>query len=223
MLDRPVLVLVLVVMSVLLPLAVLIGAVSGVWGYLPGAAVFALFALVARDARARARDWYVPFLFLLVVPAITVPSQAIFLDLLTDGFPYNAALHGMEGGQTEAGRCTAIYDGRFDKEWQCPETEAALTLLPGVLNLAALLWLGSSKGRTRTSARVAGAAGALRLLAPAAIYLTGGPVVIIGSYQIYSGGTVYNITPWVSALLWLGTAAAMIAVGRATRGSGAAT
>lgn len=203
-------------MGVLLLLAVVIGAVSGVWGYLPGAAVFVLFALVARDAHARGSDWYLPFVFLLVLPAITVPSQAVFLRLLTDGFPYNAALHRIEGGETEAGRCTAIYDGGFDKEWQCPEAEAALTLLPGVLNLAAFLWLGVSDRRIRTSARAAGAVGALRLIAPAAIYLTGGPVVIIGSYQLYNGGTVYNFTPILSVILWLATMAAMIMVGRAT-------
>lgn len=43
----------------------------------------------------------------------------------------------------------------------------------------------------------------LRLLAPAAIYLSSSEAHFGGSYQLYHGGTVANISPLVSIGLWV--------------------
>lgn len=189
-------------MFLLLAVAVAVGAVNGLAGLPFGAAALLLLAYVAVRAKRRGVTWPVPFLVVVMLPAITVPLQGILLGVLTDGWAYNAALYHVFGVDTPAGACRAVYDSGWDKEWACPRLESSLTLLPGLLNLSAFGWMGSRDRTTRTSAAAAGSLGLVRLLAPAAIYLSSSEVHLMGSYQIYKGGTVANISPFVSLGLW---------------------
>ena len=201
----------------LLAAAVTVGTVEGLYGLVLGAVSVPVVAYIAITSVRRGTTWYLPFVVVAIAPAITVPAQEIMLGVLTDNFAHNASLYNAFGIDTAAGTCVAVYNSGHDKEWACPRAESTLSLVPGVLNLVAFGWLWSGSRRTRFCSVIAGGLGALRLLIPAAIYLSSPQVHFIGSYQFYSGATVNNISPFLSVFLWMLSLLAFVLVGMATQ------
>ncbi|HEU4759236.1 MAG TPA: hypothetical protein VFT91_04555 [Dehalococcoidia bacterium] len=63
-----------------------------------------------------------------------------------------------------------------DNTWDCPAENVLPTLLPGLLNLGAFLWLLSPHRGARLAGLTAGSLGAARLVVPGLIYLALGTV-----------------------------------------------
>ena len=174
---------------------------TGLIGGLPAVALFAVMTVAA--ARRRGPEWAVlPFAWALLVPALTVPLQIIFLDRVADG------------------TCTEVPSANIDIVWTCSTVDVLPTLLPGLLNLASLLWLFSSRGDVRRAALIGASWGAVRLLVPALFWLSeGDQVTLIGSYQFPPAST-YNASLVVSPLLWFLTLASGAALGWRALGRG---
>jgi hypothetical protein len=83
------------------------------------------------------------------------------------------------------------------------------TLLPGLLNLGAFLWLLSSSTVTRRVAFLAGVLGAIRVAVPALMYALAGSNVSIFRWpdqnidDVQGGSFALNPSLWSFGLWWL--------------------
>jgi hypothetical protein len=188
---------------------IVVGFFGGVWGLVPGVPAVVLFAALAllTVRRGIGRGWFLPFAWILIVPAVTVPLHIGLLGVITDGYHYEGIF-----ASGDAGACTQVNQLKYDKLWHCPLEAAAPTLLPGLLNLAPLLFLFSSARRARYAGLVAGSLGAVRLIVPALIYAADAPdVEIIGSYQWPPAmGSLASV--YASVALWMVSLAAAVVI-----------
>ena len=117
---------------------------------------------------SRLNWWGWPFLWIILIPGVTIPWQIVLL--------------GNSGRWPAAGvydNCDLEPDIRgATNTWECAPEHVLPTLLPGVLILVAFLWLQSPERPARYAALVAGTLGAVRLIAPALIYVISGTVTL---------------------------------------------
>src|SRR3990170_5581260 len=120
----------------------------------------------ARGSLARLNRWHWPFAWILLIPIVTGWSQAVLLDrFVVDGETCTFI-------DSVSAAKTAVAAGA--QWWGCPGRDVALTLLPGLLNLGAYLWLWSSRREVRLAALVAGTLGGVRLVVPLLMYVYSG-------------------------------------------------
>lgn len=188
-------------------LGVYAGYFGGAWGLVPGALALLWLAAAWRSETTRRGEgaWSLPFLWALVVPAVTISAQIALLGLATDGYEYG----GIRAAGA-AGACEQVAQLQYDKQWDCPLAVALPTLLPGLFNLAPLVGLLSAVTYVRAAAAIAGGLGLVRLLVPLAMYAADGTdVTIIGSWQFPPAmGSVGSVT--ASLILWAASMAAAI-------------
>lgn len=205
---RSLLVLGWVIVGLLALSGIYVGFLGGVWGLIPGLPAILLFALLAMLTLRRGAEagWFLPFAWILVVPAVTVPSHIGLLGVITDGYDYEGVF-----ASGPAGECTQVNQREYDKLWHCPLGASTATLAPGLLNLAAFVGLLHPSRRLRRAALAAGAFGAARLLVPAIIYAADAPgVEIIGSWQ-WPPAMGSLASGYASVALWSASLAAAFA------------
>jgi hypothetical protein len=145
---------------------------------LPAALALLTFAILAFRIKGEDRS-VLPFAWILLVPAITVPLHVYLLGNITNGYTHRGWAI-----QQRAGECTEMPSGQYEVEWACPLDASLMTLSPGLLNLVPFLWALSGRRRVRQAAIVAGSLGLLRFVVPVGIYIADAPdVTIIGGYQ----------------------------------------
>jgi hypothetical protein len=127
--------------------------------------------------------WYVPFVFLLVLPMLTGPATGVLQDRLCAGYP-----------RTGIGE---------DLRVACPTPLAVIALAPGLIGLVTLLWLRSASNVVREAAVVATVLALLRILAPSVHMLATGPILLVGGAPFGLGHSFF------SPLLWYLTVLAM--------------
>ena len=111
------------------------------------------------EDRPRRSTWVQPMLWLVLTPVVTVPATLVLTDLI---------LH------TNA--CQVTPEFFIGGEASCQPGPVLAALLPGLLNLAPILWLRSSESKTRFAAIAATTIGAVRLIVPLAILMTNASV-----------------------------------------------
>jgi hypothetical protein len=127
-------------------------------------------------------SWLWPLLWLLLVPLITVPLTLRLLG-------------GLEG-------CTALLHTP-PPGYRCSTQAALLSLAPGLLNLLPALWLRSRDPSVRSAALLATALGAIRLAAPALMYLAQGTEVRIVNGIVWlpnPNSTLVSLGLWIVSL-----------------------
>ena len=194
--------------AVLGALGIYIGFFVGAWGLVPGVAALLWLAAVwlSETRRAAGGAWFLPFLWILVVPAVTMSAQIALLGLITDGYQYGGVFAG-----GEAGACDQVAQLDYDKQWSCPAAVALPTLLPGLLNLVPLIGLLSAVPIVRAAAAMAGGLGLVRLLVPLALYAAdGADVTIIGSWQFPPAMGSFA-SAYASMALWVLSVAVTVA------------
>ena len=110
----------------------------------------------------RDRNWYFPFLLLVILPVVTVPVTKVFAGVL-----------GSSGECFNIGNPNTNWLGTF----VCPKDKMVLLLAPGVLNLVPALWLLAASKRARRVGAIATGIGALRLGLPVWGVASGGVLV----------------------------------------------
>ncbi|MBI4496420.1 MAG: hypothetical protein HY689_00755 [Chloroflexi bacterium] len=142
--------------------------------------------------------WVWPFLWVLAVPAVTVP---LHLSLLVQALP----------------SCVLL-----DAGLGCPAPLVLLSLAPGLLNLVPFLWSRAPQQRTRTAALVAGTLGLLRLVTPVLLALVSGATVTVALHDLPGDGpnSALRLAGWffsvgtesaaVSRVLWLLSVGVMV-------------
>ena len=138
--------------------------------------------------------WAWPFLWILLIPVGTVLWQQSLLN----GVVSNCVVVDTK----------PIGDGFFGYEstYECQAINVLPTLLPGLLNLVAFLWV-VFPGPTRYAALVAGALGALSLLVPALVYMAHGSTLEVtdGFLGIQvEGSIIWSFAPWCASLVAFG-------------------
>lgn len=148
--------------------------------------------------------WSWPFLWILLIPVVTVPGQAILLQSVVQ----SEALH------ADQSNCVVLrrdYEYGMYHDFGCPVGDVLPTLLPGLLNLAPLFWLLSARHQVRMAALVAGILGAIRLGVPAVLYIISHPQVSISSTfplpWMFGGGDAALL----SVVLWFASLGAVMA------------
>lgn len=196
-----------VAIVLLAALGIYLGFFGGAAGLIPGGLALLWIAALWRweTGRRGAGVWVLLFLWVLVVPAVTISAQVELLGVITDGYRYAGVFAG-----GDAGSCTQIVQSTYDKEWACPLNATLPTLLPGLLNLIPLLGVLSSARDVRRAAIVAGGLGLTRFLVPVVIYAAqGDTVTIIGSWQAPPAmGSMASA--YTSLLLWLATLVTLV-------------
>ncbi len=150
--------------------------------------------------------WYLPFLWIVFIPLVTVPSTAAITDRIAYGLP---------------GACQ-LTPGFFGATAECPQATILLMLTPGLLNLVPALWLRSHHSKMRLAASWASTLGAVRLIVPAAAVLTSASGASISqSVGPFGGWTGFPNAGYgpaftsISLMLWLATLPALWIVSRA--------
>jgi len=135
--------------------------------------------------------WAWPFLWILLIPVGTGLWQQSLL-----------------GGVVE--NCKVIdrktVDGFFTTyTYECQTVDVLPTLLPGLLNLVAFLWV-VFPGHTRYAALVAGALGAVRLLVPTLLYMASGSTLEITGDFVFEveGSIIWSFALWCVSLVAFG-------------------
>lgn len=131
--------------------------------------------------------WAWPFLWILLVPLATGVWQASLLDRVIDSH-----------------KCALLFQS-LSARWGCAVEDVLPTLVPGLLNLGAFLWLLSTRVRTRSAALIAGALGALRLVGPGLVYIVSGPNLVVEVRFLGPTGVAGAAANsyWASGILWL--------------------
>lgn len=196
--------------TVLGALGIYAGFFGGAWGLMAGipALIWLAAAWRSEGGRTTGAAWFLPFLWILIAPAVTMSAQIGLLGPLTGGYEYGGVFAG-----GPAGACEEVAQRGYDKQWDCPLAVALPTLLPGLLNAAPLIGLLSAVPHVRAAAVVAGGLGLARLLVPFALYAADGTeVTIIGSWQFPPAmGSAASVT--TSFILWWISLAAAVAFG----------
>jgi hypothetical protein len=105
--------------------------------------------------------WKVPFLWILLIPFVTVPlSYSAWAELLS-----NQACVELSPA---ANRLTV-------SDWSCTPQQVLLVHAPGLLNLVPGLWLFSHQRRVRLAALLATGLGAIRWIAPVVLLILAWP------------------------------------------------
>lgn len=144
------------------------------------------------------RGWGWPISWIGFAPLVTITLQMAWLENLIRGGECNLA-----------GQCdTWLGGGTYASCWECSMRDVFPTLLPGLLNLGAFLWLLSSSTVTRRVAFVAGVLGAVRIAVPALLYALAGSNVTIYRWPdeiTYVRGDSFALNPglWSFGLWWL--------------------
>src|SRR5437762_9562437 len=108
--------------------------------------------------------------------------------------------------------CTVLDLGFMGGSASCQTGPLAMALAPGLLNLAALLWLFARDARTRRAALVAGVMGSVRLVLPLATLLSSGPTSTVGWGFSQAFPNDISVV-FVSFFLWVASVVALIVVG----------
>ena len=155
--------------------------------------------------------WWVPFLWIVMSPLITVPVSGLLIAVSLKG--------SSDVGLPKSADwclCTFAYGD--------VTTVIAIFVLPGVLNLVPWIYAFSAQRRVRVAAVFAGALGLLRLALP--------PVVLILAFDRFAGSdgrtyfqfkdSVDGIEPYLTvwffgALAWIVTVVAWAVFGLVTR------
>lgn len=132
----------------------------------------------------RTRPWAWPFAWILLIPIVT-------------GF----WRYGLLGGVVEHDCVPLPPYNPFAQAYECPVEDVLPTLLPGLLNLVAFLWVLSSRRQVQYAALVAGTLGAVRLAVPALIYVASGPAITIGENRVFdTPATLESFVLWLISL-----------------------
>jgi len=146
--------------------------------------------------------WWLPFLWILLIPMMTMPIQVERLGS-DGGFASAKAYQQCQLVHKSPG---AFLDFNTVNSWRCPAEDVLATLAPGLLNLAPLLWVWWPNRRTRFAVLAATGLGAARVLVPGLIYLALGTVTF--STHFFPGP---NETVIASLTLWfLSSGAAVV-------------
>jgi len=150
--------------------------------------------------------WYLPLLWILLIPIVTVPLTNVLAD--------RAEYH--------SGFCS-VYAGSYllpglGAHANCSTGLLLLLLSPGLLNLVPMWWLRSTHPRLRAAALWATVLGALRLIVPATAVIASpddNPVDAVSGLFGPSDFVMSILT--ISLVLWLATIPAIWVVSRLHR------
>ncbi|MBI1886648.1 MAG: hypothetical protein HYS09_10120 [Chloroflexi bacterium] len=172
--------------------------------------------LTSRSWFSRLDKWWIPFLWLILTPIVTVPLSAGLFELL--------------GGYHEP-QAVGLSD-RCGYSWFCATeySEARATVmafaLPGLLGLAPFLWAASSKARVSSAGIVAGFLGTAQAWLPVLVlYLSFDRVTGDDgrTYFLHSGwveSSAHSVVWFFGFVAWLASLVGWWLFGRLTRGSG---
>ena len=140
-----------------------------------------------------------PFVWILLIPAVTVPWQwSLALDMLND----ECVVVGAQGHE---------FLGTISTTYECPAEAALVILLPGLLNLLAFarVWI---PGGHRKVALMAGTLGAVRLVAPALLYMAAGADVHVTEEWLDFTPLMAKVggLGGLSVMLWFASLAAFV-------------
>jgi hypothetical protein len=127
--------------------------------------------------------WYMPLLFMIVLPVITIPASSLIQGQLCAGFPV--------AGIGE------------DLRKACPTPLVVAALAPGLIGIMSLLWLRSRSKDVRAAAIVAASLALLRVIGPAVHLLTSGPVQYVGGAPWGLGWSFVSLALWYMTILAL--------------------
>ncbi len=146
--------------------------------------------------------WPWAFLWLLVIPIITVPLTLVSMSSLSTSGVCERVFVPREG-----------YSGLFASDYSCPRVQSLLTHAPGLLNLVPAIWLTASTSRVRLIAALATGIGATRLAAPAVSIQEGAHLScsIICSF-VSEHPSWLGFLGWVGLVGWLLTAVVLVAL-----------
>jgi len=118
------------------------------------------------ERRSWLNRWWLPFLWIILTPIITLPLSGGLFDALA-GYhtPEEVGLRAINDPDCLDFACVEY------EYFQVGAPTVMAFALPGLLNLAPLAWLSSRNAKVRTAAVVAGALGVLRLLIPVFVLL----------------------------------------------------
>ncbi len=170
--------------------------------------------LTSVDSPSWPDKWWMPFLWVILTPIVTVPLSAILFGVLA-GYhePHEVGL------PPNPPPCPRPFELFADPDPDCgPQfgySEVSVTLLafivPGLLNLAPFLWVSSTRPRVRAAGIVAGLLGLLRLALPPTVLMLAQDRVSSdgGSYFEYVLGW-FDGSPFIDvwffgAAAWLGS------------------
>lgn len=128
-------------------------------------------ALTSRDSSSWLNQWWVPFLWIILTPIVTVPLSAMLFDALAGyhepqevGLPGPARTDGCDRDGWFGGWCPTYH------YYEVAPTFIAF-VLPGLLNLVPFLWVSSTRPRVLAAGIVAGLLGVLRLSIPVMVLM----------------------------------------------------
>ncbi|MGE0685528.1 MAG: hypothetical protein AB7P33_02205 [Dehalococcoidia bacterium] len=149
-----------------------------------------LLGLLLADAIGNllSRKWFQPFGWIILIPIVTGLTTAFLQDQFWPSCEY------------------------VNDHYQCPSTDVALSLTPGLLNLVAFAWRLSSEPRVRAAALIAGLLGTARFVLPIAGVLLSGDSIRFD----YTGWGYSTATSSLSMILWLSSCAAALVFGLVT-------
>ncbi len=171
--------------------------------------------LTSRASLSWLNEWWEPFLWITVIPVITVPISAILFSAL-------AGYHEGPDVGLPADRAPGWF-GTLQYSEAVPT--AIVFTLPGLLNLVPLMWIFSNQSRARIAGLTAGLLGALRLAIPALVLTFGYERVTnpdgVPYFKFVTGFGLSD--PYVGvwffgALAWLVTLLVWAVFGRISRG-----
>ncbi len=166
--------------------------------------------LTSVDSPSWLNKWWMPFLWIILTPIVTVPVSAVLFDTLAG--PQTPAEVGLP--DPAAGCDRDSWFGGFCSTY--PYSEVAPTIfafvLPGLLNLVPFLWVSSTRPRVRAAGIVAGLLGIVRFSIPVIVLMLSFDRVTApgGTTYFDFGGGWINFSPhddvWFFGFLaWLGS------------------
>lgn len=125
------------------------------------------------------RKWMMPFLWILLVPIVTVPVSALLIQIAKPSILHES-LDGLEPLNSAAQEdldfnpWAGAFGNWFVSEYDYVDKAPILMLftVPGVLNLGAFLWLRARDRKVQVAAVVAGLLGFIRAVLPAIVLET---------------------------------------------------
>ncbi|MEE9269716.1 MAG: hypothetical protein V3V49_05580 [Candidatus Krumholzibacteria bacterium] len=181
--------------------------------------------LTSRASSSWLNKWWMPFLWIILTPIVTVPVSAVLFDTLAGyqtpaeiGLPDPAGTDGCDRGGWFGGFCPT-----YEHSEVAPTIFAFV--LPGLLNLVSFLWVSSTRPRVRAAGIVAGLLGIVRFSIPVIVLMLSFDRVTApgGTTYFDFGGGSLNFSPhfdvWFFGFLaWLGSLLVWPVFGWLTRG-----